>query len=313
MFFKAESITKSYSGKPVLSNVSFCVDTEDIVSFIGPSGVGKTTLLRIIAGLDKADSGDLIFQTPPNKENPVILVFQDYLLFPNLTIFENTAFGLRARNAPNAEITKRVMTLLDYFCLANKHDHYPATLSSGQRQRVALARAIVVNPALLLLDEPFANLDRDLKLRTAEFIRDTQKEFGVTTIAVTHDQEEAFVMSDAVGVMLDGALAQFAPAREIYDNPVNLDVARFIGPMNELSPELAAQLNVLPTKDGYYVRPEQLHIMQDPNGHGIIENVTFAGHYLKFSVNMGQQTVIVFSTDNSINPADRVTLSLKKG
>lgn len=306
MLFRAEGISKSFGGTDVLRDISFSVEKGDIVSFIGPSGVGKTTLLKIIAGLDEADSGQLIFGTSPSKEHPVILVFQDYLLFPNLSVFENVAFGLRARKISGAEIEKRVMELLGYFQLADKRGDYPAMLSAGQRQRVAIARAMIVNPAMLLLDEPFANLDRNLKLRTAEFIRDTQKEFGVTTLAVTHDQEEAFLMSDHVGVMLDGSLAQFAPAKEVYAAPTNLEVAKFLGPVNILPPELGEQLEMERTNGQYYARPEGLRVTVHPDGIGILKDVVFVGHYTRYVVTVGDTIITAHGADSEVAPGDRV-------
>ncbi|WP_319468610.1 ABC transporter ATP-binding protein [uncultured Pseudodesulfovibrio sp.] len=312
MFFRAKDINRSFDGRLVLHDVSFSVGQGDIVSFIGPSGVGKTTLLKIIAGLDEPDSGNLHFKQQPSRENPVILVFQDYLLFPNLTVFENAAFGLRARKVADNEIERRVMELLDHFKLADRRSHYPTELSAGQQQRVAIARAMVVNPAMLLLDEPFANLDRNLKLSTAEFIRDTQKEFGVTTIAVTHDQEEAFLMSDAVGVMLDGHLAQFAPADEIYASPASLDVAEFLGPINVLPPKLAKLLGLNHAKNGNHLaRPENLCIEPHPNGFATVKHVMFVGHYTKYVVQMDKTVLIIFDADNSFKRGDKVNLSLK--
>lgn len=310
MFLRIDNLSKAHEGKPVLSNVSFTVPEDSVVSLIGPSGVGKTTLLKIIAGLDEPDSGQLIFSEPPNRENPVILVFQDYLLFPNLTVFDNVAFGLRARKIGRREIEQRVMGFLDHFQLANKRRAYPAALSAGQRQRVAIARAMVVNPAMLLLDEPFANLDRNLKLRTAEFIRDTQKEFGVTTIAVTHDQEEAFLMSDSVGVMLGGTIAQFAPAKEVYTSPVNMEVAQFLGPVNVLPEALALRLGAQPGNGGFYVRPESLHITLHPDGIGVVTDAIFVGHYVKYAIDVEGTSLIVYTTDSGAHCGDRVNLVL---
>lgn len=307
MFLRAEGIAKSFDGQPVLRDVTFAVDKGDIASFIGPSGVGKTTLLKIIAGLEETDSGKLIFGTPPDKDNPVILVFQDYLLFPNLTVFDNVAFGLKARKIAKAETERRVMELLDFFNLADKRNDYPITLSAGQRQRVAIARAMVVNPAILLLDEPFANLDRNLKTSTAEFIRDTQKAFGVTTIAVTHDQEEAFLMSDHVGVMLEGQLAQFAPSRVVYEQPASLEVARFLGPVNELPADLSARIG-LDSRLGY-ARPQDLHVAARPDGMGVLTDITFAGQYTKYTVDIDGTHITTHAANNGLSVGDRVDIS----
>ncbi|QGY38918.1 ATP-binding cassette domain-containing protein [Pseudodesulfovibrio cashew] len=312
MVLRVENVSKAYDGRPVLRDVSFSVSKGSVTSLIGPSGVGKTTLLKIIAGLETPDAGTLSFAEPPSREHPAILVFQDYLLFPNLTVFENVAFGLRARKVARKEIERRVMELLDHFQLADKRREYPATLSAGQRQRVAIARAMVVNPTLLLLDEPFANLDRNLKLHTAEFIRDTQKTFGVTTIAVTHDQEEAFLMSDTVGVMLDGSLAQFAPAREVFLDPAGLEVARFLGPVNILPEGLARRLGVA-RKDGtWYVRPEHLLLTPRPDGMGVVTEAVFAGHLVRYTVDADGTELTIFSNDTTVRIGERVGLAVNK-
>lgn len=309
MVFTIDSLCKKYNGKPVLSDVSFSVDRGDIVSLIGPSGVGKTTLLRILAGLEEQDSGSIAFKTPPSKDNPVLMVFQDYLLFPSLTVFENTAFALKARKLPAPEITARVNTILDFFHLSDKRNQYPAQLSAGQKQRVAIARAMVVNPAVLLLDEPFANLDRNLKLETAEFIRDTQKEFGITTVSVTHDLEEAFAMSDKIGIMLNGKLEQFDTPSALYNSSDSIDVAQFLGPVNILTPELCAHLNIpaytIPKGREYaIVRPEQLTLTQGREAR--ISRVQFGGHYVKYSLQVQNSELTAYAFTAQFTEGDTV-------
>lgn len=312
MFLRAESVTKSFDDATVLHDVTFGVERGSVVSIIGPSGVGKTTLLKLIAGLDTPDSGRLVFEEEPGRDHPAILVFQDYLLFPSMTVYQNVAFGLRARKVRRRETEQRVMTLLEHFQLADKRGEYPANLSAGQKQRVAIARAMVVNPALLLLDEPFANLDQNLKMRTAEFIRDTQKEFGVTTIAVTHDQQEAFLMSDMVGVMLEGRLAQYAPAAEVAMHPASLEVAEFLGPVNVLPESLASSLGVAICHDGCYIRPERLRISPDAAGPGVITGAAMAGPVMRFAVDMNGTLLTVFSMENGLRIGDRVSVTLAR-
>lgn len=310
MLFHAESLNKTYGEKRILKDVDFAMDKGDIVSIIGPSGVGKTTLLKIIAGLESPDSGTLHFGTPPSVEHPVILVFQNYVLFPNLTVFENVAFGLRVRKVNKREICRRVMEMLEYFHMQDKANAYPNELSAGQSQRVAIARAMVVSPAMLLLDEPFANLDRNLKLETAEFVRETQKEFGVSTIAVTHDLEEAFVMSDTIGLILDGELVQYAPACDVYTAPVSVDAARFLGPINALPESLASRLGITSQNGAAHIRPEALRITKDPAGTGTVTSATFAGHYIRYKVQEEGAVLTVFGMDASITAGDTVALSL---
>lgn len=315
MVFTINSLCKKYSGKPVLSDISFTVDTGDIVSLIGPSGVGKTTLLRILAGLEEQDSGTITFEHRPSKDNPVIMVFQDYLLFPSLTVFENTAFALKARKLPIAEISERVNTILEFFHLSDKRNQYPVELSAGQKQRVAIARAMVVNPAVLLLDEPFANLDRNLKLETAEFIRNTQKQFGITTVSVTHDLEEAFAMSDKIGIMLNGRLEQFASPSELYNSPQSVEVARFLGPVNILTPELCTYLklplSIIPENRDYaIVRPEQLTLTQGSTAK--IINVQFGGHYIKYTLETHGNTLTAYGLTAQFSKGQSVGVLLSQ-
>lgn len=315
MFFEAKGINKSYGGRSVLQDISLGVRPAEIISLIGPSGVGKTTLLKIIAGLEQPDGGTLAYASPPSREHPVILVFQDYLLFPALTVFENVAFGLKVRKLKKREVRRRVLDMLSFFHMEEHARKHPAQLSAGQRQRVAIARAMVVQPAMLLLDEPFANLDRNLKLETAQFIRETQKSFGVTTISVTHDQEEAFVMSDRVGLMLDGRLVQYDTAEAIYENPVSLEAARFTGQMNRIGPQQLDGVQV----DGAYdpslplhVRPEHLTLKISTKGCATVRGVTFAGHYARFSLQFGRASLVAFGRPNGIRPGDRVDLRVRQ-
>lgn len=310
-------LSKSLGGKPVLKQVSFSAAKGELASLIGPSGVGKTTLLNILAGLDLPDSGEVVFTPEPSKARPVILVFQDYLLFPAMTVYENTAFGLRARRMERKELDKRVRDILGYFHLGDKMRHYPAQLSAGQKQRVAIARAMVVNPGILLLDEPFANLDPNLKLTTAEFIRATQQEFGITTICVTHDLAEAFIMSDRVGIMLDGELVQYAPAGEVYARPATLEAASFLGPVNTIPARLVALLEFpqapAPALNGaLHARPEAVRIRADADGPGLILERRFAGQYVCYTVGVEQEKLLVYSLDDDLLPGDRVRVAIAK-
>lgn len=315
MVFAVENLSRRLGGRTVLDSVTFQVERGELVSIIGPSGVGKTTLLRILAGLDRPTSGRLLFDTPPTKDRPVIMVFQDYLLFPNMTVFDNTAFGLKSRRTDRRETERRVREILAYFHLEDKADAYPAHLSAGQKQRVAIARAMVVNPAVLLLDEPFANLDPGLKMETAEFIRATQREFGITTVSVTHDLPEAFVMSDRIGIMLGGKLIQYATAGEVYHRPATYEAARFLGPANLIGADLAAALG-LPEADAgmtRYVRPEGFVMQGEPNGAGVIREVSFAGHYIRYKVELAGHVLTVYSLSNSLAAGDRVRLAVSPG
>jgi len=308
MRLRVSNLDKSFQGAPVLRDVSFDVEHGELVSVIGPSGVGKTTLLHIIAGLERPDGGSVSTDPPITVESPAILVFQDYVLFPNMTVFDNVAFGLRARRLPRSETRERVMAMLGYFRLTDRARAYPAQLSGGQKQRVALARAMVVEPALLLLDEPFANLDRNLKMETALFIRETQRQFSTTTISVTHDLEEALAMSDHIGIMLEGRLRQFASPRDVYLRPADEDTARFLGPVNRIGGDLAALLGL--PRETALLRPESLCLTPSDDGPGRIEDVHFAGHYISYKVRLLDTVLTVYSLSPAGEHGQRVRVAL---
>jgi len=314
MDLRLRHISKAFKAGKVLEDISFDVGPRELVSIIGPSGVGKTTLLKIIARLEEPDSGEVVFSGPLSRKHPIILVFQDYVLFPSMTVRDNVGFGLKSRRLPKSEIHDRVDRMLDYFHLTEKGAQYPAQLSAGQKQRVAIARAMVVNPAVLLLDEPFANLDRNLKMETARFIRRTQKEFGIPTISVTHDLKEALAMSDRIGVLLEGRLQQFASPRQVYFRPATHDVARFLGPVNVI-PKIHFPLFGVngdrSASDQILVRPESLEIDVLEDGPGRIEETTFAGHYMAYTVRLHDRLYAVYSQDGPFRPGERVALKLK--
>jgi putative spermidine/putrescine transport system ATP-binding protein len=312
MFFELKSVSKRYGRKSIIEDVSFQVERGDIVSIIGPSGVGKTTLLKLIAGLEEVSAGSIHFEVTPTVNHPVILVFQDFILFPNLSVFDNVSFGLRARKMDGEEIEHRVMSILSYFNLRELRESYPAKLSAGQRQRVAIARAMVVNPSVLLLDEPFAHLDKNLRLETAEFIRSTQKQFGVTTVSVTHDLQEAFAMSDKIGIMLNGRLIQYDTAEKIYFEPNTFEVAKFLGPVNIIPESLFDVLGVgLENRARgveVFARAEGIAIEKDEEGPGVVVDVCFVGVLILYKIELAGNSFTVYSLSNGISEGDRVRL-----
>ena len=236
-YLKIENVVKKFGDFTALEDISLDVFDGEFICFLGPSGCGKTTLLRAIAGLDiqtmgriEQDGKDISALTPAERDFGI--VFQSYALFPNLTVTRNVAYGLENRKLPKADITTRVIELLELVGLPDQGDKYPAQLSGGQQQRVALARAMATSPGLLLLDEPLSALDARVRVHLRGEIKDLQRRLGVTTIMVTHDQEEALTMADRIVVMNHGVIDQVGTPEEIYRHPATSFVADFIGSMN---------------------------------------------------------------------------------
>src|SRR5476651_1994617 len=244
-YLEVRNLTKHFGDFTALRDVSLDIVEGEFVCFLGPSGCGKTTLLRAIAGLDPQSSGTIhqsgrdVSRLPPAKRDFGI-VFQSYALFPNLTVGENVAYGLVSRRENRASILKRVTELLALVGLPDSTARHPAQLSGGQQQRVALARALATSPGLLLLDEPLSALDARVRLRLRHEIKALQRRLGVTTIMVTHDQEEALTMADRIVVMNQGVIEQVGPPAEIYRAPATAFVADFVGSMNFLAGRLEA-------------------------------------------------------------------------
>jgi iron(III) transport system ATP-binding protein len=242
-YLRIRDLHKKFGDFTALRDVSLDVEEGEFVCFLGPSGCGKTTLLRAIAGLDLQTYGAIEqagrdISTLPIAERDFGIVFQSYALFPNLTIERNIAFGLENTGRPRAEVAARVTELLDLVDLADQRKKYPAQLSGGQQQRIALARAIATSPGLLLLDEPLSALDAKVRVRLRHQIKELQRKLGVTTIMVTHDQEEALSMADRIVVMNHGVIEQIGTPTEIYREPRSLFVADFIGETNQIQSTL---------------------------------------------------------------------------
>lgn len=313
MFLEIIGLGKAYQGKHVLEDVSFAVEEGELVSIIGPSGSGKTTLLKLIAGLEKPDSGRISCRADLRRD-PAILVFQDNVLFPTMSVFDNVAFGLRARRLERQAVATKVMEILAYFDLRQLAERFPRQLSAGQQQRVALARAMVVGPAVLLLDEPFANLDRNLKGSTAEFIRSFQKEYKITTLCVTHDLQEAMMMSDRVGVLLDGVLRRYDSPAEVYRQPGSVAVAAFLGTVNNIPRCHFAGLGILcETADlpAVAVRAEAIVLQKDPQGAGLVRDLLFAGRQSQCRIAIDGLELTAYSDDETIAIGDRVQVTIR--
>jgi iron(III) transport system ATP-binding protein len=239
------NLTVGYGAEPVIADLSLDVADGSLFTLLGPSGCGKTTLLRTIAGFIPVRGGSLWFgerdvtQLPAHLRD-VGMVFQDYALFPDKTVFDNVAYGLRARKKDAATIKATVGEYLERVGLSAFADRVPAALSGGQRQRVALARALAIKPTVLLMDEPLSNLDAKLRVQVRETIADLQKEIGITTVLVTHDQEEALALSDRIGLMRQGRIEQSGTPEDLYARPKSAYVADFVGAANTLAAMLVA-------------------------------------------------------------------------
>jgi sulfate/thiosulfate transport system ATP-binding protein len=254
---EARGVTKKFGDFVALDDVSVVVPGNSLTALLGPSGSGKSTLLRVLAGLETPDAGEVLISgedatsVAPQKRG-VGFVFQHYAAFKHMTVWNNVAFGLKIRRRPKAEIAERVAQLLELVQLGGFAKRYPAQLSGGQRQRMALARALAVEPKVLLLDEPFGALDARVRKELRAWLRRLHDEVHVTTVFVTHDQEEAMEVADQIVVMNDGRVEQTAGARELYDEPANEFVMSFVGPVNRL--------------DNDWIRPHDLELTHESNG-----------------------------------------------
>lgn len=232
-------INKYFGNNHVIKDVNLAIEKGEFVTFLGPSGCGKTTLLRMIAGFYEPDAGEILLggkrieKIPPYGRNTA-MVFQEYALFPHMSVFDNVAYGLRVKKTPVADVDRRVAAALELMQLSGMEKRFPNQLSGGQQQRVAVARALVMDPEVLLLDEPLSNLDAKLRESVRVELRDIQQRMGLSTIYVTHDQSEALSMSDKIVVLKDGVIHQVGTAQEIYFEPKTPFVADFIGTTNLL-------------------------------------------------------------------------------
>jgi ABC-type Fe3+/spermidine/putrescine transport system ATPase subunit len=309
-------LTKSYPGAGAagVRDLTLRVDRGGVTALLGPSGAGKSTVLRLIAGLMAPDAGDIrldghsILHQPPERRK-VVMVFQNALLFPHLTLAENLGFGLRMRGLPQAEIASRVAQMLERVQLSGLGDRRPHELSGGQQQRGALARALVLNPRLLLLDEPLSNLDATLRDGMRDLILDLQRDTGVTMLVVTHDQSEAVVLADRVALLMNGRLAQEDTPSVIYRRPASIAVARFFGGTNFLTGRAEGcvfhgPLGPLALPDGTMdgpgtltIRPEAIGL-GDPTAalQGSVVSTTFLGTQSRVVIRLGDQRLEALTT-----------------
>lgn len=305
MYLKIENISKIFEKGRGVKNISFQLEKGELVSFLGPSGCGKTTLLNIIGGFVKNDSGSIyledkdITEYPPEKRE-IVTVFQNYALFPHMNVVENVKYGLKYRGYNKEEQIKLAKEYLKIVGLEGYEKNSVGELSGGQQQRVALARALVLQPKILLLDEPFSNLDAKLKIAMREEIKELQKRLGISMIFVTHDQEEALSISDRIVVMSNGEIVQIGKPEEIYYSPKNRYVAEFIGKINFL--EIGNK------------RPEEIKMRRDDSGDAVILNREFMGATTLFVVERLEKKIYVtISGEEALKyrVGDRVVLELK--
>jgi sulfate/thiosulfate transport system ATP-binding protein len=287
MSILVENVSKHFGDFHALDNINLEVKDGGLIALLGPSGSGKSTLLRVIAGLETADSGQIFINgnhatNLDVRRRNIGFVFQHYALFKHLTIRQNIGFGLEIRKVPRAEIKARVKELLELVQLQGLGDRYPSQLSGGQRQRVALARSLAVKPDVLLLDEPFGALDAKVRKELRAWLRRLHDEFHVTSVFVTHDQEEAMEVADEIVIMNHGRIEQIGSPAEVYDRPANPFVMSFIGPVNVLSSntELFGNGNFPRRGAELYIRPHDIEVQTSPHGNTIearIERIIHLG------------------------------------
>jgi putative spermidine/putrescine transport system ATP-binding protein len=333
-FLSIQNVKKSFGPVTVVQNFDLDVGRGEFVSFLGPSGCGKTTVLRMVAGFEEPSSGRImvggqdVTRLKPNQRK-IGMVFQAYALFPNLTVAQNIGFGLKVAGMPRADADKRIAEMLRLIKLPEFGDRYPYQLSGGQQQRVALARALAPKPKLLLLDEPLSALDAKVRVSLRDEIRAIQKELGITTVFVTHDQEEALSISDRVVVMYGGKAEQVGTPFEIYNRPVTRFVANFVGTLNVLNGTvsdvsagtvrvggsevvLGGRLNGAKVGDSVTLalRPEAISLGRQAGRAaslgGEISEVSFLGSVIRVKVGLGQEAVSLDTFNSPASPPPTV-------
>lgn len=282
-----------------LKEVSLDVAKGELTALTGPSGSGKTTLLRLLAGLLVPDGGSIEF-TGEEASNKAVMVFQDNLLFPHLRVLDNVTFSPRARGAKRSACEPRALELMDSLGIADKSKAWPGELSAGQQQRVALARALAADPAVLLLDEPFANLDRNLRQETAAYLRGVQQDLKLTVLMVTHGQEEAFLHADSVAYLRNGCLIQHGSPDDFRLRPADLETARFSG-------EILSYLKPGASEPQLF-RSSEVILQPDPQGQGIITSRKWTGSGFKINLEMHGQLFNLYSLDPNLDTGKQVSV-----
>jgi putative spermidine/putrescine transport system ATP-binding protein len=334
---RMEGLRREYGPVTALDGLDLTIQPGELIVLLGPSGCGKTTTLRLLAGLEDADAGSItvggkeITHVPASKRD-MGMVFQAYSLFPHMTVRQNVAFGLRLRRVSKTERDQRAIEMLDLVGLSQQADRYAHQISGGQQQRVALARALAIEPQVLLLDEPLSALDAKVRAQLRDEIRRIQLEVGITTLFVTHDQEEALAIADRVGVMKEGRIEQLGPPTEIYSRPGTSFVAEFVGLTNRLAGTVSGStvtvrgrdlplvdLSTPPGPATALVRPEAVTLASSSDGEsgpltGTVIAVTFLGATSRITVDLGDTTIMAqlpTSDAHALSAGSRVTLTIR--
>lgn len=330
-YIKFENINKSYEKKDVLHDINISIEKGEFITLLGPSGCGKTTLLRCLAGLEKVEQGHIFLDEKDitytlSKARNISMIFQQYSLFPTMTVFKNIAFGLKMKKLNKKDMKTKVMKALEMVDLVGSENKYPGQLSGGEQQRVALARSIVTESKVLLLDEPFSAIDAKLRKALQIKIKEIHNELGMTTVFVTHDQEEAMRMSDRIYLINDGKIEQMGTPMDLYLNPQTPFVASFMGHYNLLSSEASNRLiDFDREKIGYYaIRPETIELsLSDWTEKtedfyylvGIIKRVIPQGNIIRYTALIHEVLLdidVLFETDKQYDRQEKVYIKIQK-
>ena len=313
---RLNDIVVKFDNFTALHGINVHVKEGEFFTFLGPSGCGKTTTLRTITGFIEPAEGTVVVKEQdithvPIEDRNIGIVFQSYALFPTMTVYDNIAFGLKVKKAKRAEIDQRVRDIARKVDLSDEQlQKAVSQLSGGPQQRVAIARALVTNPAIICMDEPLSNLDAKLRVQLRNELKKMQKDFGITTIYVTHDQEEALTLSDRIAVFNKGVIEQIGTPNEVYNHSATEFVCNFIGDINRLETPLVQYLNDrgagLDTAKHNYIRLERLHVNVQPRDgelalDGVVESREYYGLYIKYYINVEGQTLKVIEKNDGVN------------
>jgi iron(III) transport system ATP-binding protein len=328
---RLNDIVVKFGDFTALHNISVHVKEGEFFTFLGPSGCGKTTTLRTLTGFIEPVSGNVmvggkdVTKVPIEKRN-IGMVFQSYALFPTMTVYDNIAFGLKVKKLGKKEIDEKVHTIAKKVDLSEEQlKKAVSQLSGGQQQRVAIARALVTDPAIICMDEPLSNLDAKLRVQLRNELKRMQRDFGITAIYVTHDQEEALTLSDRIAVFNQGCIEQIGTPNEVYNHSQSEFVCNFIGDINRLSDEVTASIKAaggdIRTENHNYIRLERLRVNQTPKAgdvpfDGTVQSTEYYGLYIKYYIDLGSETVKVIEKNDGVNiyePGQKVTVLINPG